>query len=94
MTLSLFIDILGWYGAVAIIIAYVLVSLEKIRPRLLYQFLNFTGAAGIALSSFAKDAYQPGFLNVVWMLIAVFAVGQILFGSSSEGDVVDNSDGR
>lgn len=73
------IEIVGWYGAVAILVAYILVSLQIIQPQeLIYQLLNLSGAAGIALVSLAKRARQPAILNIVWSAIALVAVINIL----------------
>ncbi|MGYP001571474776 len=75
-----FIEIYGWYGALAIIAAYALVSFSLIQPTsLTYQTLNVTGALGIALVSFYKKAYQPGILNMVWAIIAVVAITKMVF---------------
>ncbi len=72
-------EIIGWYGTVAIVLAYALVSFEFIAPSsLLYQILNATGAIGIVYISFKKKAYQPGVLNIIWTVIALIAIIQLL----------------
>ena len=72
-------EILGWYGTVAIVLAYALSSFEVIAPTdLIYQSLNGTGAVGIMWISFKKKAYQPGVLNAIWAVIAVVAIIKIL----------------
>lgn len=74
-----FINILGWYGALAIIVAYVLVSFSFIQASsLLFQILNGTGAIGIVIISLYKKAYQPAVLNIIWTLIALVAIISIL----------------
>lgn len=61
------IEILGWYGAVTILGAYILISFSLITPNSLpYQLLNLTGAAGIALEALHEKDYQPGILNVIY----------------------------
>ncbi len=68
-------EIIGWYGAMAILLAFGLVSFEVLEPiSFWYQFLNFTGAMGIAYISFKKQSYQPGVLNLVWTIIAFIAI--------------------
>lgn len=70
----------GWYGTVAIILAFALSSFSLIKPTdLIYQFLNFTGALGIVLVSLSKKVYQPAVLNIIWTLIALVAVIKIIF---------------
>ena len=72
------IEIFGWYGAVAIVTAYALISYEILLPEsLLYQMLNLSGSAGILLSAYVKKDYQPAFLNVVWIMIAISAIFSI-----------------
>ena len=75
-----FIEILGWYGAIAILAAYALVSFGELSPQSLwYHILNGTGALAIATHAFVKKDYQPALLNVIWMLIAIFALAAIAF---------------
>lgn len=77
--MTTFIDIVGWYGTVAIVGAYALVSFSLLEPTsLIYQLLNGTGAIGIVLVSFHKRAYQPGVLNLIWTAIAAVAIAKIL----------------
>ena len=70
----------GWYGTVAILVAYALVSFHLVSAdNIWYQLLNLTGALGIAAVSYAKRAYQPMVLNVMWAGIAVVALVRIIF---------------
>ncbi len=55
-------EILGWYGAVAILAAYALVT------------ANGTGAACLLCETVSKKDVQPALLNGVWTLIAVLAI--------------------
>ena len=75
-----FIELFGWYGAIAIVLAYALVSFSILSPtNIWYQLLNGTGAMGIVTVSFHKKAYQPGFLNLIWAIIALVAILRIIF---------------
>ena len=70
-----FNEIIGWYGVVAILFAYALVSFNFAKPdSIIYQTLNLTGAIGIVAVSLAKKAYQPMVLNIAWSLIAAVAL--------------------
>ena len=72
-------EIIGWYGTIAIVSAYALISFAYIDANsLLYQILNFTGALGIVYISLKKKTYQPGVLNIIWAFIALIAITQIL----------------
>lgn len=74
------IELFGWYGTVAIVTAYALVSFSVLQPTdIAYQLLNGTGALGIVLVSLHKRAYQPGMLNIVWTIIAAVAIIKTLF---------------
>jgi hypothetical protein len=70
----LFVEFVGWYGAAAVLGAYLLLSLEMIQVDVLYHCLNATGAAGIGLISWMKRAWQPLALNVIWAGTAVTAL--------------------
>ena len=73
------IELFGWYGTCAIVLAYVLVSFSVIPAESLqYQLLNLTGALGIAAVSFYKKTYQPGVLNIIWFVVALIAIIGIL----------------
>jgi hypothetical protein len=69
------VEVLGWYGLVAVVLAYGSVSLSFISPTsYLYQFLNLSGSVGLGLVAFVKRAYQNGVLNIVWGTIAIVAI--------------------
>ena len=75
-----FIEIFGWYGTVAIVAAYALVSFSILQPTSIwYQLLNGTGAVGIVVDAFYKKDYQPGILNLIWTVIAIVAIVKIFF---------------
>lgn len=58
-------------------LAYALASFSVIEATgLIFQILNGTGALGIVFVSFYKKAYQPGVLNLIWVLIAVVAIAR------------------
>ena len=74
------IELIGWYGTVAIVGAYALTSFGILASsNMWYQLLNFTGALGIVLVSLYKKAYQPGVLNIIWTIIALVAMVKIIF---------------
>lgn len=74
------IEVFGWYGTAAIVLAYLLVSFSVLEAtNIWYQVLNGTGALGIVLVSFHKRNYQPGVLNIIWTAIAAIAIIRIIF---------------
>ena len=73
------IEACGWYGTVAIVLAYIIVSFSVIdATNIWYQILNGTGALGIVAVSFHHKNYQPGVLNIIWTIIAIIAIVKIL----------------
>ncbi len=79
MNKKIFAELIGWYGAGAIVVAYALVSFGILSPSsFLYQIMNGTGALGIIYISFKKKAYQPGALNIIWAIITLVAVVRLL----------------
>ncbi len=73
----LFIEAAGWYGVMAILAAYGLVSFNVVNSNgIVYQLLNLTGGGSIALISVRKRAYQPATLNIAWALIALVAIAK------------------
>ena len=73
-------EIVGWYGTGAIVLAYALLSFNFVSSvDLTYQILNLTGAFGIVYISFKKKDYQPGVLNIIWVIIVIISVFKILF---------------
>jgi len=78
--MRLLYEIIGWYGTVAIVGAYALVSFKVLGANSsVYQLLNLTGALGIVLISILKKAYQPAVLNFIWTVIAAVALVRIAF---------------
>jgi heme/copper-type cytochrome/quinol oxidase subunit 2 len=79
MKKNIFLEIIGWYGTVAIVLAYALLSFGILNSDdLLYQILNGTGALGVVLISLSKKTYQPAVLNIIWTIIAIIAIINIL----------------
>lgn len=72
-------EVVGWYGTIAIIGAYALVSFNLLSPNSVwYQLLNLTGAIGIIVISLIKKVRQSVVLNVFWAAIATLALLRLL----------------
>lgn len=75
---ALWIEVVGWTGAVLILGAYVLLTLGKVEARsVAYQGMNVVGAAGFIVNGWANGALPSAVLNVIWMGIGVFALWQM-----------------
>jgi len=58
-------EMLGWYGMIALIGAYFLVSFELIPAAgLVFQVLNLTGGVALVFFAISKKATQLAILNV------------------------------
>jgi paired small multidrug resistance pump len=68
-------DIIGWFGVLLILFAFALTTFEIIDAKnIAYGLLNFVGAFGIMISSYAKKDFQPVILNIVWLLVATIGI--------------------
>jgi hypothetical protein len=75
MTFRTFISIAGWSAALLILCAYGLLQFGKIQPRSwAYQVMNIVGAAGFIINCAYNAAWPSVALNVVWMVIAFYAL--------------------
>ncbi len=73
------LQIYGWYGAIAILVGFFLISFNFITPNtLLYQSISLTGALGLALNALNKKDYPSGTLNIIYALIALIALIKVL----------------
>ncbi len=66
---------LGWIGMILIILAYLLLSSKKLKPNsIVYNSLNLLGGVGIVISAVATKSWPSAILNVIWGIIAIFAI--------------------
>ena len=72
--MQLTIDLAGWLGAGVLLIAYGLVSFDKLRAESFrYQFLNAAGSFLLIVNTVYYRAYPSAFVNVAWIVIAFVA---------------------
>ena len=67
-------DILGWIGMILVLVAYGLLSTNKVENGKLYQMLNLIAATFMAIGLFPTKAWFSFTLQVIWALIAVVAI--------------------
>jgi hypothetical protein len=68
------IDFAGWTGAGILLVAYALVSFDKLRGESFrYQFLNALGSLLLIINTVYYRADPSAFVNVVWIVIALLA---------------------
>ena len=71
-------DILGWIGMVLVLIAYALLSTNKINNGKLYQSINLVAAIFMAIGLLPKNAWFSFALQVAWAIIAIISIVKIL----------------
>lgn len=77
-----FYELFGWYGAVVIVLAYILVSFNIIDAHSFwFHFLNASGAIGVVLISWAKKTYQPVVINTFRAVTGIAALLVLLVQS-------------
>ena len=68
------IELAGWLGAGAILVAYFLNSRGVLTTGYTYQTLNLLGAAGVVANSVYWAAWPSVGLNAIWCVIALYAL--------------------
>ena len=77
--MNLFIEIVGWIGAIEVLVAYFLISSNKVTNKsIFFQVLNLTGAAFLIINTMYMKAYPSSFVNVIWMGIAGWAIVKLI----------------
>ena len=72
---SVLIDVIGWIGAVSILVAYALVSTKKLEGNSPpYQLLNLAGGACLIANTIYYKAYPSTFVNLVWAGTAIYTI--------------------
>jgi hypothetical protein len=76
--MNLLLELAGWLGTAALLLAYALVSTRRLAgdsPR--YQALNLVGGALVLVNSFYHGAMPSVAVNAFWIAIAVFALSRV-----------------
>lgn len=69
------IDIMGWVGAILLLLAYALVSSRKLAgDSVRFQLLNLSGGLLLAANSAYHGALPSVAVNAVWIVIGVVAL--------------------
>jgi hypothetical protein len=73
------VEVVGWAGAVLILLAYLLLSVGRLTGQsLTYQGMTVLGAAGFVINGWWHGALPSAVLNVLWLLIGAVASLRIL----------------
>ena len=72
------IELAGWLGTAALLLAYGLVSTRRLAgDSVRYQALNLVGGALVLINSFYHGAMPSVAVNVFWVAIGLFALGRV-----------------
>ena len=75
MTLDLWMEVVGWIGAVLILAAYFLLTAGRLTAKdPAYQWMTVVGAAGFIANSGWNGAWPSAILNVIWVGIGLTAL--------------------
>jgi hypothetical protein len=75
MNNQLWFDVIGWLGAVALLIAYAMVSSRKLEGHSsTFQLLNIGGSLLLAANTIFYGSYPSTFVNLIWAAIAIFSI--------------------
>ncbi len=64
------VEIFGWIGSIIYIVAYYLISHNKIDKGKMYFLLNMIAAVLVSVISVVKMTIQPVFTNVFWLYVS------------------------
>jgi hypothetical protein len=79
MDTTLAINLIGWTGSILVILAYLLISFNRLKgDSLAYQILNLLSGIFLLVNTFYLGAYPSSMVNLVWMGIAITAILQIV----------------
>jgi hypothetical protein len=75
MNNQLWFDAIGWVGAIALLVAYALVSSKRLQgDSAAFQLLNIGGSLLLAANTIFYGSYPSTFVNLVWAAIAALAI--------------------
>ncbi len=70
-----FAELCGWYGMIALIVAYFLVSFGILEGEgFIFQIINLTGGIGLLIVAASKGVLQSVILNFFWAAIGLIAI--------------------
>jgi hypothetical protein len=72
-------SIFGWVGVILIVFAYILFFTKRLKiDYVLYHLLNFLGAAGLIVSTFATESWPALTLALIFAAISIIYIVKIL----------------
>lgn len=79
--MALFVDILGWFGTVLLVLGYILISMKKVHGQSIsYQLYNLLGSIFLGINSYYYGAFPSVGINIMWVGIGVITMMKIVQG--------------
>ena len=76
--MTVIIEIVAWIGAVCVLLAYGLLSAQRLSSRsAAYQVLNVAGSIALIINSGWNGAIPSAAVNVIWLGIGAHALWRI-----------------
>lgn len=74
---NIYVDISGWIGVAAFLIAYVFVSTGRVEGNsITFQLLNLMGGVLLIINSFYYGAYPSVGVNIAWIGVAIYVLAR------------------
>ena len=80
----MFFEVCGWIGMVLVLVAYVLLSINKINNGKIYQLINLIAALLMAIGLFPKKAWFSFALQIIWGMIALISIFKNIIEGNKE----------
>ena len=78
--MNLLVEYLSWVGVVLILGAYILLNIDVLQIESTpYHLMNLVGALLVGIDAYLSRNYQPVVINIVWGLVAFWALSSIVF---------------
>ena len=75
MSIENWIDIVGWLGALSVLVAYLMISIGKWEgDSIPYQGFNLIGGVCLIANTLYFGAYPSSLVNLVWVGIAIYTL--------------------
>jgi fluoride ion exporter CrcB/FEX len=78
---NIWIEILGWLGAISLLWGYYLIQTKRVKhDNTLYLILNIFGSFGLFVNTVYHRAYPSMVTNFLWMMIGGFTAFSLSSG--------------
>lgn len=79
------IDILGWIGAIILLLAYTLNILQKLDNNSnSFLIINLLGAALLTINAYSTGSYPFLVVNLFWVLVSIYQLSKKIGGRNSQ----------